>query len=270
MAQYSWFSCPVPIRTQIQTFCQWACTILRDDLVGIYLHASLAMDCFNPERSDIDLLVITQQPMSLEIKRQTITQLLHLSNAPCPIEISFLILSEMHPFEHPLLFDLHYSETWRQQNEREMADGTWQHWNEERRRDPDLTAHLMITYYRGITLYGKPATDVLPLVPGKDYASSILGDYRDTHEHRMSNPVYFILNTCRIFAYLSKGHIYSKDEGGIYGLETFPVEYHPLISQSLELYRGLSPMMSFDENAMNAFTAFLDHYLPSYQYEERK
>lgn len=263
MAQYSWISCPVPIRTQIQTFCQQSQTILGDDLVGIYLHGSLATGCFNPDRSDIDLLVVTLQPMSLEIKRQIIDQLLSLSNAPCPIEISFLILPEIHPFEHPLLFDLHYSEMWRQQKKREMTDGTWQHWNEERRRDPDLTAHLMITCHRGITLFGKPVPEVLPLVPCKDYISSILGDYTDARDHRMSNPVYFVLNACRIFAYLSERHIYSKDEGGIYGLETFPVEYHALISQSLALYRGLSPMMPFNEKMLDSFTAFLDQHLSS-------
>ena len=33
--------------------------IIGDDLAGIYLHGSLAMDCFNPDRSDIDLIVVT-------------------------------------------------------------------------------------------------------------------------------------------------------------------------------------------------------------------
>ena len=30
--------------------------ILNDDLVGVYLHRSAATGCFNPDRSDIDLL----------------------------------------------------------------------------------------------------------------------------------------------------------------------------------------------------------------------
>ena len=32
--------------------------IIGDDLAGIYLHGSLAMGCFNPDRSDIDLIVV--------------------------------------------------------------------------------------------------------------------------------------------------------------------------------------------------------------------
>jgi streptomycin 3"-adenylyltransferase len=32
--------------------------ILGDNLHGIYLHGSLALGCFNPARSDIDVLVV--------------------------------------------------------------------------------------------------------------------------------------------------------------------------------------------------------------------
>ena len=70
MAQYDWTTCPGPVRTQIQTFCKQAHIILSDELVSIYLHGSLAMGCFNPEQSDIDLLVVTHQRMSIETKRQ--------------------------------------------------------------------------------------------------------------------------------------------------------------------------------------------------------
>ena len=265
MAQYHWDSCPTPVRTQIQAFCQQVHALLQDDLVGIYLHGSLAMRYFNPERSDIDLLVVTTMQMSVEMKHQIITRLLSLSNMPCPIETSFLILSELSPFEHPLLYDLHYSETWREQYTKELTDGTWQHWNDERRRDPDLTAHFMIARHRGITLYGKPIPEVLPLVPSEDYIGSILDDYRDAREGRTTNPVYFVLNACRVVAYLSEGHVYSKDEGGVYGLETFPIPYHALLKQSLELYRGQRQDAPFDEKMLGSFAGFIDRRVSSHQ-----
>lgn len=31
--------------------------IFKEDLTGIYLHGSLAMGCFNPKKSDIDLMI---------------------------------------------------------------------------------------------------------------------------------------------------------------------------------------------------------------------
>ena len=32
--------------------------IFKDNLTGIYLHGSLAMGCFNPNKSDIDLIIV--------------------------------------------------------------------------------------------------------------------------------------------------------------------------------------------------------------------
>ena len=34
--------------------------IFADNLVGIYLHGSAVMGCFNPEKSDIDLIVVVK------------------------------------------------------------------------------------------------------------------------------------------------------------------------------------------------------------------
>lgn len=43
--------------------------ILKDNLVGIYIHGSLAMNCFNPKSSDIDfLVVIKEKPTFSEIE----------------------------------------------------------------------------------------------------------------------------------------------------------------------------------------------------------
>jgi hypothetical protein len=249
------------VHTQIQTFCEHLQTLLGEGLVGIYLHGSLAMQCFNPQHSDLDLLVVNQQGMFVDSKYQVTDLLLRLSNAPCPIEMSFLILSDIHPFEHPLPFDLHYSEMWRQQNSREMADGTWRQWNEGRRRDPDLTAHLMIAQHRGITLYGKPIPEVLPPIPDEDYILSILGDYHDACESRRENAVYFVLNACRIHAFLAHGKIFSKEEEGVYGLDELPSQFHPLIRQTLGIYRGLQPVTPSEENLLDSFAAFMNQAL---------
>ena len=32
--------------------------ILGDNLVGIYLHGSSVMGCFNPKKSDLDLIIV--------------------------------------------------------------------------------------------------------------------------------------------------------------------------------------------------------------------
>jgi len=63
---------------------------LGSNLAGLYLHGSLAMGCFNPACSDVDLLAVTRRGMTVETKRRVAELLLKTSGAPSPIEISFL------------------------------------------------------------------------------------------------------------------------------------------------------------------------------------
>ncbi|HCI80903.1 MAG TPA: hypothetical protein DHW02_14570, partial [Ktedonobacter sp.] len=194
MSQYNWETCPTPIRTQIESFCTEVHNLLGDNLIAIYLHGSLAMGCFNPELSDIDLLVIMQHGMTVETKYALMDSLLRISNAPRPIETSFLVQLDIHPFCHPLPYDMHYSESWREQVSHEQTDGSWKQRNNDLKHDVDLSAHLMITLHRGVTLYEPPPADILPVVPPDDYKKSIIGDYIDARDGRHLMPFYFVLN----------------------------------------------------------------------------
>ncbi len=258
MSQYSWATCPTAVKTQVNTFCAHLQALLETNLSGIYLHGSLAMGCFNPDRSDIDLLVVTARGMSIETKRRVVQLLLHASMAPSPIEISFLVEQQMHPFKHPLPFDLHYGESHREQYRQALINGEWMRWNDETRRDIDLAAHLTVTLVRGICLFGKPIKEVFPAVPAQYYAASIVDDFRWGRNRMAGNPVYFILNACRVYAYLIEGSIFSKDEGGSWGLLTLPGEYHSVIAQALEIYRGSRKDEPFDVAALDLFATYMD------------
>ena len=52
----------------IDEFAAAAEEIIREKLTGIYLHGSLAMGCFNPDKSDIDLIIIIEENISDEQK----------------------------------------------------------------------------------------------------------------------------------------------------------------------------------------------------------
>src|SRR5579872_4931112 len=125
MSQHSWAACPEQVRSQVNNLLATFKQILDENLIGIYLHGSLAMGCFNTLRSDIDLLVVTQHGMAVETKRDIAQYLLTCSLSPSPVEISFLVQQEIHPFRQPLPFDLHYSESWRERYTQALADGTW-------------------------------------------------------------------------------------------------------------------------------------------------
>ncbi len=46
--------------TVIISFVEKAKEILQDNLVGVYLHGSAVMGCYNPAKSDIDLIVVVK------------------------------------------------------------------------------------------------------------------------------------------------------------------------------------------------------------------
>ena len=258
MSYYSWDTAPATVRRQVTGLVDELKRILSENLIGVYIHGSLAMGCFNPERSDLDLLVVTGQGMDLETKRTMVETLLSYSTAPNPIEISFVTEDALRNWSHPLPFDLHFSEDWRDRYNDDLAGNAWKQWNDHQNRDEDLAAHCTIIIHRGICLYGKPIAEVFPCIPAADYRDAITGDFTWAQaEGRLAaNPVYFILNTCRILAYLQDGLILSKDEGGIWGLDNLPQEYQPLIAQALASIDGESSNPIIDQPQLDCFARF--------------
>ena len=56
------------LQTVTQKFVEQSLKILAENLVGIYLHGSAVMGCFNSKKSDIDLLVVVKETPSDEEK----------------------------------------------------------------------------------------------------------------------------------------------------------------------------------------------------------
>lgn len=95
-----------------------------------------------------------------------------------------------------------------------------------------------MTKHRGICLWGEPIEQTFPAVPPKDYFESIVSDLEWTQERLAQVPVYGILNSCRVYAYLRERRICSKDEGAVWALDVLPAEFHPMIKLALSTYRG--------------------------------
>ena len=77
-------------QTVINKFVAFTKIILKEKLTGIYLHGSLAMDCFNPEKSDIDLIVVISNDISDSQKMLLMKEIVNLNQkAPAKgLEIS--------------------------------------------------------------------------------------------------------------------------------------------------------------------------------------
>ncbi len=258
MTSYNWSVAPLDTRDQTNELLQAVRQAVSANLIGLYLHGSLAMGCFNPACSDIDVIAVTAEGMTVEAKRAVAAILLRRSGAPHPIEVSFLRRRDFVPWRYPTPFDLHYSEAWRARFEADLAGGAWRRWNEEEREDPDLAAHITMLRQRGVTLFGPPIARVFPPVPREDYLASILADYAAARDAIVQRPVYGVLNLCRVYYYLRDGSICSKEEGGVWAARTLPLELQPVIRQALAVYRGESVEERFAPDELNAFAHYID------------
>lgn len=155
------------------------------DKVGRRISAWLPSIGGIPEKSDIDLIVVTEKQITREGAELLVAFLLNKSETPYPIELSVLNLNQLKQWQHPSLYDYHYSEAWRES----FLNGkvTYSQCNEQ--KDADLAAHLTIINHKGRVLYGNPISEVFPDIPKKDYLDSIMNDYKECLENVLVAPV---------------------------------------------------------------------------------
>jgi predicted RNase H-like HicB family nuclease/predicted nucleotidyltransferase len=110
MTSYGWSDAPLDTRYQTNELLQAMRQVVGANLIGLYLHGSLAMGCFNPNCSDLDVIAVTAEGMAVETKRAVAAILLQQSGAPHPIEVSFLRRRDLAPWRYPTPFDFHYKE----------------------------------------------------------------------------------------------------------------------------------------------------------------
>lgn len=228
--------------------------ILGDNLTGVYLHGSAVMGCFNPEKSDIDLIVIVNGDMETRIKRQFMDMTVRLNKyAPAKgIELSIVKAEYCRPFIYPTPFELHFSNAhldWYERNPEEYVEkmnGT----------DKDLAAHFTIIRHRGKCLYGKEIREVFGEISRQDYFDSICIDVSEACDEITENSIYIILNLCRVLAFKREGLILSKAEGGDWGLEHLQERYHKLIADSLNAY-GMAEPFTGDQKLMEEFADYM-------------
>lgn len=235
-------------------FAQRCREILGGNLTGVYLHGSAAMGCFNEKKSDIDLLVVAEKTVSEAIKRRFMDMVVGL-NKKAPekgIEMSILKREVCNPFVYPTPFELHFSIAHLNWYQRDPAD----YIAKMQGTDKDLAAHVTIVRHRGKCLYGEPIERVFGEVPAEDYFDSIRGDIEEAEVDILQNPVYVILNLCRVLAYRREGRILSKAEGGAWGLESVPEEYRDLVRQALAEYANNTPLR-LDERKAIGFAAYM-------------
>jgi predicted nucleotidyltransferase len=229
---------------------------LEHDLVGVYLHGSLAMGCFNPQKSDLDLLIISRGKQSSECYKRMARKLLMIED-DIPngnkIELSIVLESFLIDFVYPTPFEFHYSavHSGRYRSDENYLCGGFE--------DPDIAAHIVVTYNRGITLFGKPIHETFKPIDKLFIIQSIKSDIDGALEGIIENPEYYVLNLCRALYFFVEGNISSKREGGEWAARILPVEYLELVDECLATYKGDKSNLELNDQLLINFVGYMSN-----------
>lgn len=246
---------PDEVRAQLGRLTAGLKAVLGADLVGVYLHGSLALGCFNPQRSDVDVVAVSRR-VTPEQHRQMAELVLRESGPkarprrpPYPLEISVLTHEQLRPWRYPTPFVFHYGESLRQRFESGDATPIFD-------EDYDLAAHVTVLHEAGIVLAGSPIVDVFPAVPRADYVDSLLRDFSWSRERRLD--LYGILNASRVWATFAEDRLHSKLTGGLWALDRVPEEFQPLVDKAVSVYRGDLDEHEFRSDQVAAYLDYVD------------
>jgi predicted nucleotidyltransferase len=230
---------PEPARSTLEALEAELRDLLGANLQGMYVYGSLAFGCYNPARSDIDVIVVTRRRLAVE----TIGPLSALLRGFRTLEISFLSRPSLVPWRYPTLLDYHFSET------SEVRD----------RLTTFLAGEIAPARARGVALVGPPPEEALPEVPASDYLDNIARDIRWARDRIDERPGYAVLNCCRALAYARTRAIYSKAEGAEWAVGELPERFRPLAEAALEAYRSdPADDEAFDVAEIQRFTEWVE------------
>ncbi|QYR19603.1 DUF4111 domain-containing protein [Paenibacillus sp. sptzw28] len=239
MSGYDWHSCPAEIKTQAANIKEYLINVLDENLIGIYIHGSMCLGCFQPSHSDLDILVVIHNKLDAFQRFKLMQGFLALHKQPIPIELSILTHSEITPWVHPTPYQFHFSEYWREKLEVIDAEHNLDFWDYKQvYTDGDLACHVTLTNQSGICIFGPEINKVFPKVPPEDFWDSIVWgvDYFINLEGELL--VTGILSLIRIWSYKENEEIYSKAQAGEWAMNLVPPQYQYIVRNATDAYNA--------------------------------
>lgn len=216
---------------QLDSLVEGIRAVLGANLVGAYLHGSAVLGGLKP-RSDIDVVVVTKAPMTLDERRGLITVLLKLSGKPRPIELDVVVQSDVKPWRNPPRLDFHYFERRRPDFERgELAP-----WAPAAQLD--LASVITMALAGNAALFGPPPAEVFDPVPRRDYRDAVLRYLEEAEGDLAWDTRNVILTVARIWSAVGSEEVHSKDSAAAWALARLPAEHRPVLERARAAYRG--------------------------------
>ena len=211
---------------------------LGDELIGVYLHGSIALDAFNPNAGDIDILVVVKDSIDIRVKLEIARDIIEIDRKPCPLEMSAVKLSDARNWKTPGNCVFHYSDFWTEKYmERFSNPDTDVYVVDHEFPDADVTSYIKLLKQCGIVLYGREIQEVFADVSDEDFWAAISADIDDYDFHDY-DARYFASNVLilgRILSFKIERRILSKYDGGIWMIDHVPedLKYLPKLAMKI-------------------------------------
>lgn len=265
MKLYNWNNCPPTVSRQVSAVEVLCRHYLKDSFIGMYIHGSLSLGQFNEKISDIDIIVVVSSPIPINERYSIIKELLLISNQPHAIEISYITKEVLDNWVYPPLFELHYSEGWRERCSQAISKDDTSMW-ENTYNDPELACHLTLVKRNGIHIHGESIDNLIPNIPEHHFISSIISDSHLSLPQIYENPVYAILTPWRIIAYLDTKQILSKVQAGKWAMEAYLDEHlSQLVKQAIDYYEtDNATEFNLSDELLNTYIGKVHQVLKAY------
>jgi hypothetical protein len=213
-------------------------------LAGVYLHGSAVLGGFDARRSDVDVLVVCEHPMT-SAQQTAAAEALSQQRLPCPgrgLELSIVTVGVAHhPVAEPA-FELHLTTA---PEDTRVIDG------HQRGGDPDLVLHFAVCRRAGRLIGpGLPAAEVFGPVADDLVLAQLATELRWGAGHAPGE--YAVLNACRAWRFAVDGALVSKVDGGQWALGRLHGPDRELVKMALDKQRSI-PAAELDRSAVKQF-----------------
>ena len=211
---------------------------LGDELIGVYLHGSIALDAFNPDSGDIDILVVVKDSIDIQVKLEIARDIIEIDKKPCPLEMSAVKLSDARNWKTPGNCVFHYSDFWTEKYvERFSNPDADVYVVDHEFPDADVTSYIKLLKQCGIVLYGREIQKVFADISDEDFWAAISADIDDYDFHDY-DARYFASNVLilgRILSFKKERRILSKYDGGKWMIDHVPeaLKYLPKLATKI-------------------------------------
>ena len=230
---------PAEIKIQITHVVGIWKTHLKEELIGVYLHGSIALNAFNPNSGDVDILVVVKDSIDVSEKLAIAKDIIALDGAPRPVEVSAIKLNDAKAWKTPGNCVFHYSDFWREKYLARFRDPASKVYVVDREfPDADVTSYIKLINQSGIVLYGQKIRDVFADISDEDFWSSISSNIEEYDFHAY-NPRYFASNILilgRILSFKKETRILSKYDAGLWMMQNVPEDLRYLPEAAMKIW----------------------------------